>query len=312
MRRPLGDNRMESFMKKKNFIYFALIFGFFVGLSILLYPVVSSRWNAYRAKKLISTYSGTVTEESDPDAYEEAMEYARIYNEELVQESVPDAFSVRDGVVDEVYESKLNLDGDGLMGSIEIPQIGETLPIYHYSTDESLQKGVGHLLGSSLPVGGESTHAVLSAHRGLPSAKLFTDLPLLVEGDQFYIHILGKTLAYEVDGTETVEPTEVQSLAIVKGEDRVTLVTCTPYGVNTQRFLVHAHRVEYVVETYEETQRQGSRTDSYQLMMQLVCVLIGLVLAFIVVLIIMLFERRKSLAEGKFSLNLRHRKHDRE
>ncbi|MDO4615213.1 MAG: class C sortase [Lachnospiraceae bacterium] len=296
-------------MKKNNFKYIWFVLGFFIGLSILLYPVISSRWNAYRAKQLISTYGGTVTEDSDPEAYQEAMDYAERYNDELVQESVPDAFSVRDGVTDAEYESKLNLDGDGLMGSIEIPQIGETLPIYHYTTDESLQKGVGHLLGSSLPVGGESTHAVLSAHRGLPSAKLFTDLPLLVEGDQFYIHILGNTLAYEVDGTETVEPTEVKSLAIVNGEDRVTLVTCTPYGVNTQRFLVHAHRVEYVPEVYEEVQQQGSRTDSHQLFMQVFCVLIGLFLAFVVVVIIMQIDKRKAAAGKRRSSHTGRDKH---
>ncbi len=289
-----GDNGMESFMRKNKIVYVLFALGFLVGLSILLYPVISSRWNAYRAKQLISTYNGTITEESDPEGYQEAMEAAEAYNAQLKQESVPDAFSVRDGVQDDAYEAILNLNGDGLMGSIEIPQIGETLPIYHYTTEESLEKGVGHLYGSSMPVGGESTHAILSAHRGLPSAKLFTDLPLLTEGDQFYIHILGKTLAYEVDGTETVEPTDVKSLAIVDGEDRVTLVTCTPYGVNTQRFLVHAHRVDFVEETYEEVQQAGSRTDSHQLLMQMLCVLIGLLLAFVIVIIIMWLDKRRA------------------
>lgn len=280
-------------MKKKTRknLYYAI--GFLIGLSILLYPLVSSRWNAYRAAQLISTYSETVTQDSAPEVYEEMLEAAREYNEGLTQESVPDAFSVREDTQDDEYEALLNIDGEGLIGSIEIPVIGVNLPIYHYTTSETLEKGVGHLFGSSLPIGGESTHAVLSAHRGLPNAKLFTDLPLLEIGDVFYIHILGDTLAYEVDQILTVEPTEVDSLAISEGEDLVTLVTCTPYGVNTHRVLVRGHRIEYVEEEYVAVQQQTVKTDTVQMRMQALCVLIGLALAVVIVFLVNLFWSRK-------------------
>ncbi|MCD7834021.1 MAG: class C sortase [Lachnospiraceae bacterium] len=280
-------------MKKKTRKNLLYALGFLVGLSILLYPLVSSKWNAYRAQQLISTYSEAVTLDSDPEEYEEMLEAARAYNEGLEQESVPDAFSVRDGTQDDEYDALLNIDGEGLIGSIEIPAIDVNLPIYHYTTSETLEKGVGHLFGSSLPIGGESTHAVLSAHRGLPNAKLFTDLPLLEIGDVFYIHVLGDTLAYEVDQILTVEPTEVESLAISEGEDLVTLVTCTPYGVNTHRILVRGHRIEYVEEEYIAVQQQEVRTDTVQMRMQALCVLIGLALAVVIVSLINLIGRRK-------------------
>ena len=150
--------------------------------------------------------------------------------------------SVRDGQTDSTYESLLNLNGDGMMGYVEIPVIDVSIPIYHYTTDESQEKGAGHLFGSSLPVGGKSTHCILSAHRGLP---LFTDLNLVEKGDVFYLHVLGKTLAYEVDQILTVLPEQTESLGITDGDDYVTLVTCigTPYAVNTHRFLVRGHRV---------------------------------------------------------------------
>ena len=173
---------------------------------------------------------------------------AQEYNEQIKQESVPDAFSVRDGQTDSTYESLLNLNGDGMMGYVEIPVIDVSIPIYHYTTDESLEKGAGHLFGSSLPVGGKSTHCILSAHRGLPSAKLFTDLNLVEEGDVFYLHVLGKTLAYEVDQIFTVLPEQTESLGITDGDDYVTLVTCTPYAVNTHRLLVRGVRTKYVEE----------------------------------------------------------------
>ncbi|MCD7813487.1 MAG: class C sortase [Lachnospiraceae bacterium] len=280
-------------MKKKTRKNLLYALGFLVGLSILLYPLVSSKWNAYRAQQLISMYSEAVTQDSDPEEYEEMLEAARAYNEGLEQESVPDAFSVRDGTQDDEYDALLNMDGEGLIGSIEIPAIDVNLPIYHYTTAETLEKGVGHLFGSSLPIGGESTHAVLSAHRGLPNAKLFTDLPLLEIGDVFYIHVLGDTLAYEVDQILTVEPTEVESLAISEGEDLVTLVTCTPYGVNTHRILVRGHRIEYVEEEYIAVQQQEVKTDTVQMRMQALCVLIGLALAVVIVSLINLIGRRK-------------------
>ena len=160
--------------KKKNYIGLGLLF--LIGLSILLYPMVSDVWNKHRDNLLISKYSSSVSSNNNSEELDSMWKAAEEYNEQIKQESVPDAFSVRDGETDSTYESLLNLNGDGMMGYIEIPVIDVKIPIYHYTTDETLEKGAGHLFGSSLPVGGESTHAILSAHRGLPSAKLFTDL----------------------------------------------------------------------------------------------------------------------------------------
>ena len=222
--------------KKKNYIGLGLLF--LIGLSILLYPMVSDAWNRYRDSLLISNYSSSVSSDDNSEKIDSMWKAAQEYNEQIKQESVPDAFSVRDGQTDSTYESLLNLNGDGMMGYVEIPVIDVSIPIYHYTTDESLEKGAGHLFGSSLPVGGKSTHCILSAHRGLPSAKLFTDLNLVEEGDVFYLHVLGKTLAYEVDQILTVLPEQTESLGITDGDDHVTLVTCTPYAVNTHRLLV--------------------------------------------------------------------------
>ena len=232
--------------KKKNYIGLGLLF--LIGLSILLYPMVSDAWNRYRDSLLISNYSSSVSSDENAEKIDSMWKAAQEYNEQIKQESVPDAFSVRDGQTDSTYESLLNLNGDGMMGYVEIPVIDVSIPIYHYTTDETLEKGAGHLFGSSLPVGGKSTHCILSAHRGLPSAKLFTDLNLVEEGDVFYLHVLGKTLAYEVDQIKTVLPDETSDLDIIEGEDHVTLITCTPYGVNTHRLLVRGVRTKYVVE----------------------------------------------------------------
>lgn len=232
--------------KKKNYIGLGLLF--LIGLSILLYPMVSDAWNRYRDSMLISDYSSSVSSDENAEKIDSMWKAAQEYNEQIKQESVPDAFSVRDGQTDSTYESLLNLNGDGMMGYVEIPMIGQSIPIYHYTTDESLEKGAGHLFGSSLPVGGKSTHCILSAHRGLPSAKLFTDLDRVEVGNVFYLHVLGKTLAYEVDQILTVLPEQTESLGITDGDDYVTLVTCTPYAVNTHRLLVRGIRTKYVEE----------------------------------------------------------------
>ena len=182
--------------------------------------------------------------------YEAEWEKARAYNDALMPMILPDSFAVAEASDrDEAYMNCLNINGDEIMGIVEIPKIDVELPIYHTTDEEVLQIGAGHLEGSSLPVGGESTHAVISAHRGLPSATLFTDLDQLVEGDHFLLHILDDTLCYEVDQITVVEPDQTESLSVVEGEDLVTLLTCTPYGVNTQRLLVRGHRVPYDAET---------------------------------------------------------------
>lgn len=278
--------------KKKNYIGLGLLF--LIGLSILLYPMISDAWNKHRDNILISKYSSSVSSDENSKKTDSMWKAAEKYNEQIKQESVPDAFSVRDGEKDSTYESLLNLNGDGMMGYVEIPVIDVKIPIYHYTTDESLEKGAGHLFGSSLPVGGESTHAILSAHRGLPSAKLFTDLNLVKEGDVFYLHILNQTLAYEVDQIQTVLPDQTESLAITEGKDYVTLVTCTPYAVNTHRLLVRGHRT--TVEAAKEAQKSEKKVSGAtnpSLPMILLCVVIGIVIAAVLVTVINSVQNKK-------------------
>ena len=268
--------------KKKNYIGLGLLF--LIGLSILLYPMVSDAWNRYRDSLLISNYSSSVSSDDNSEKIDSMWKAAQEYNEQIKQESVPDAFSVRDGQTDSTYESLLNLNGDGMMGYVEIPVIDVSIPIYHYTTDESLEKGAGHLFGSSLPVGGKSTHCILSAHRGLPSAKLFTDLNLVEEGDVFYLHVLGKTLAYEVDQILTVLPEQTESLGITDGDDYVTLVTCTPYAVNTHRLLVRGHRVPMkAAKAVQKAEKKVTGITNPTLPMLALCVVIGIVIAVILV-----------------------------
>ena len=232
--------------KKKNFIcniFFLLVF--LAGAGVFLYPTVSDMWNQYRNARLVSRYDEAVTDLSDNE-YEKLWNEAKEYNAEHPVNSIADAFGEKDDyVLTHPYDQVLDPNGEGLMGSIEIPKINAKLAIYHGLSKTVLEKGVGHVEGTSLPVGGKSTHAVLAAHRGLPSAKLFTDLDQMKKGDIFVLHILGKNLAYKVDQIRTVLPEETGELDIVEGEDHVTLVTCTPYGVNTHRLLVRGIRTKY-------------------------------------------------------------------
>ncbi|MGI6095151.1 MAG: class C sortase [Lachnospiraceae bacterium] len=232
--------------KKPNKILIALIF--LLGLSLLLYPLVANQWNGYRQRSLISSYDQAVEEQETAGQidYEAEWERAKAYNEALRPSILPDSFAVAAASAeDEEYMSCLNITGDGMMGKVEIPKIDITLPIFHTTEEDILQNAAGHLEGSSLPVGGENNHAVISAHRGLPSAALFTDLDKLEKGDHFLLHILDETLCYEVDKISIVEPKDTKDLAVEEGEDLVTLLTCTPYGVNSHRYLVRGHRVPY-------------------------------------------------------------------
>ena len=225
---------------------------FLAGLSLLLYPFIANEWNTYRQERLISSYETVIAdkEEAGEIDYGTERETAAAYNEELVPSVLPDSFAVAAAAdePDPEYMAALNIAGDGVMGSVEIPKIDISLPICHTTTEEVLEQAAGHLEGSSLPIGGESTHTVITAHRGLPSAALFTDLDRLEKGDHFLIHVLDETLCYEVDKILTVEPDETDALAVEEGEDLATLVTCTPYGVNTHRLMVRGHRVPYVEE----------------------------------------------------------------
>ena len=239
-------------MKRKTIIRIIIIVFFFAGLSLLLYPLISNEWNSYRQSRLISDYNAEIEKKEEAGSldYAEEMEKAVAYNESLLPSVLPDSFAVaeasdEDSEEHQEYMACLNLTGDGMMGRVEIPKINVNLPIYHTTDEDILEQAAGHLEGSSLPVGGSSTHAVISAHRGLPSASLFTDLDQMEEGDHFLIHVLDEVLCYEVDRISVVEPSETQDLAVEEGEDLVSLFTCTPYGVNSHRLLVRGHRVPY-------------------------------------------------------------------
>lgn len=228
---------------------------FLAGLSLLLYPFVANQWNNYRQKQLISGYEQVVSDKEAAEGidYDAERKKAEDYNEALLPCVLPDSFALAESSgVDPVYMNTLNIAGDEMMGSVEIPKINIKIPIYHTTEEDVLNKGVGHLEGSSLPVGGANTHAVISAHRGLPSASLFTDLDQLKEGDHFLLHVLDETLCYEVDKISVVKPEDTSALAVEDGQDLVTLLTCTPYGVNTERLLVRGHRVPYVEEEVKE------------------------------------------------------------
>ena len=219
---------------------FLLIVVALAGVCLLAYPTVSDWWNSANQSRVVVSYKDAVMAADDSELAE-AREAAFAYNARLAKEG--NSWLLDDERMAE-YESQLALSESGVMGYVEIPKIGCTLPIYHGTDEAVLQVAIGHIEGSSLPVGGESTHSVVSGHRGLPSARLFTDLDQLEEGDRFFLHVLDEELAYEVDQILTVEPDDVEALEIVEGEDLCTLVTCTPYGVNSHRLLVRGHRVE--------------------------------------------------------------------
>lgn len=223
-----------------------LIIILLVGLSVMLYPIISNWWNQRVQSQVISNYNQTVAH-LDSDETERLLAEAHEYNKQLAGIYTP--FINYEQVSG--YEDILNISHTGIMGYITIPVIHAEFPIYHGTSEEVLNVAAGHLRGSSIPVGGKNTHAVISAHRGLPSAKLFTDLDKMVVGDTFTITILDEVLTYEVEKILTVKPEDVDKLAIIPNEDYVTLMTCTPYGVNTHRLLLRSHRIETV---YDETE----------------------------------------------------------
>lgn len=244
---PSYNNRERVVMMKKHMSTIIAILVFITGLSLLLYPTVSNYWNSKHQSRVVANYSDTLAK-MDKKEKQYAIDQAVQYNESLVLNG--NRFSPSDSDLS-LYKSLLNADGTGMMGYITIPEIRCKLAIYHSVDDSVLQVGVGHLEGSSLPVGGSSTHCVISGHRGLPSARLFTDIDRLEKGDLFYLHVYGKVLAYEVDKISVVEPEDYGPLEIEEGKDLCTLLTCTPYGINTQRLMVRGHRV--VDSLYDES-----------------------------------------------------------
>lgn len=248
-------------MKKQTLIIIAAGILFALAFGITLYPLVSNYVNQKYASQIHTQYETLIqsTDNSDLSAakrlaehYNRNMELVSAYSREALTQAAED------------YDELLNIGSDGIMGYVEIPSIQVNLPIYHGTDSETLERGTGHLLGSSLPVGGSSTHAIISGHSGMASQKMFTDLPQLKKGDVFYLHVLGETLAYQVKEVNTVLPHETDLLAITPGSDRCTLITCTPYGVNTHRLLVTGERIPYeeAQEIVEEIQASEEPVES--------------------------------------------------
>lgn len=229
-------------MKKKSdrMINMVLILVFLIGLSLLLYPTISDWWNSFHQTQTIETYSKKVAG-LNAETYQRALEDATAYNQEIAERGIQWTMTKDEF---KKYEALLNVADNGVMCTVEIPKINCKLPVYHGTDESILQIAIGHIAGSSLPVGGASTHCIISGHRGLPSAKLFSNIDQLEKGDHFMLHTLNETLTYEVDQIRIVLPNELDDLKIIDGEDLCTLVTCTPYGVNSHRLLVRGQRVE--------------------------------------------------------------------
>ena len=258
---------------------------FLAGLSLLLYPTVSDYWNSFHASRAVAAYAQEVAD-LDGAEYDALLEAARDYNARVPERS--NTFALTEAEQAE-YQSLLNMDGTGIMGYIEIPNIKLSLPIYHGTEESVLQIAVGHLDWSALPVGGEGTHCVLSGHRGLPSAKLFTNLDQLREGDTFTLRVLDEVLCYEVDQIRVVEPQDTDALLPEPGQDLCTLVTCTPYGVNTHRLLVRGHRIE----TPDSADAIRVTSDAMQIEPILVAPAVGVPLALLAVAALLLSDRRR-------------------
>lgn len=285
-------------MKRKiSTVLFGLMF--LIGFGILAYPTVANQWNTYRQSRLISNYTDVV-EKMTPEDFTQEWEKAKAFNDKIQHNDLyGDVFESDTKELEETdYWKVLNVAGDGVMGYLSIPKINVRISIYHGTGDKVLQTGIGHLNGTKLPIGGESTHTVLAAHRGLPSARLFTDVDQLKKGDKFYVHVLDEVLAYKVDQIlpmvekddhETLEG----ALQIEEGQDQVTLFTCTPYGVNSHRLLVRGTRVPYNGEEEEAETAADSMLKAVQNYYMLYLIL-GLAITILVILFMRFLLRRRS------------------
>ena len=275
---------------KERLTIFLFILMIIVGLGIILYPIISNQVYQKYYQDVIGNYERTVTKQKNSQN-EKLIEEAREYNHSLTSTNIVDAFQNPNRESSSEYMSILNVNDEGMMGYISIPKIDVRIPIYHGTSSNVLQKGVGHLEGSSFPVGGENTHAILSAHRGLPSSRLFTDLNQLKEGDIFYIYILDQVFAYQVDQILVTEPSETEALKIVDGKDYVTLVTCTPYAINTHRLLVRGERIEYNRDVEKQTQIDMSLSTADVILY--VGLTISVVLIIVAVIMLIRYKKKK-------------------
>lgn len=280
-------------MNRKNFRYrletFLIVFHIVVGLCLILYPTVSNILKNIAFQNSISSYTAAVAE-LDEETYSQFLVDAQAHNQLLFERGGP--FAKLNEEEYAAYDRLLRINGTDIMGYVVIEKINVTLPIYHGTSDEVLQNGTGHLEGTSLPVGGESTHAVISGHRGLPSATLFTNVDRLVVGDTFNIRVLGETLTYEIDQIVAVLPNDWSELKIIEGMDYCTLLTCTPYAVNTHRLLVRGHRIETPVEELQtEVQWYQAVADQNWKLILLIAAAGVLILAIITIVIVTLIRK---------------------
>lgn len=260
-----------------------LLITFFIGLSVLLYPSISSYWNSKTQSQAIVDYESMLANYK-PEDYSAIFEEAEAYNKKLLELKKP----LIDHVTLTEYPDILNVNGSGMMGYITIPKIAQELPVYHGTSDGVLSIAVGHLEGTSLPIGGESTHSVVSAHRGLPTAVLFTHLDRMEVGDIFYFTILDRTITYEVDEIRIVEPDDTSLIGIVEGKDYCTLLTCTPYGINTQRLLVRSHQVDAT-----QTRHIYIANEAYRIEPLIVMPIVALPVIFILLIYVMVAPVKK-------------------
>lgn len=281
-------------MKKANKRKIIFYFLFVLGLMILSYPFISQWYYRIEANEEIRKFNRIISEMDHKDI-EKRLELARAYNSTLKNSTLFDPYSEKqkeEGV--KAYANMLKVQEK--IGYIDIPKIGESLPIYAGTSESILQKGAGHLEGKSLPVGGENTHSVITAHRGLPTAKLFTDLDKMKKGDKFYIHVLNQVLAYEVDQILTVEPTNFEPVLVQPNKDYVTLLTCTPYMINSHRLLVRGHRVPYVAAIDDGIMNDAKPKDNYKIYL-IISVL------FILILLWYIYKKRKEIRKINSELN---------
>lgn len=291
-------------MKKRKILNILFGLMFLIGFGILVYPTIADQWNTYRQSRLINNYKDVIAE-MEPEDFTKEWEAARSFNATIPQNNIYGDVFGEDGKEAEntAYWQVLNIAGDGVMGYLSIPKIDVKLSIYHGTSDEVLQTGIGHLDGTALPIGGESTHSVLAAHRGLPSARLFTDVDQLQEGDKFYIHVLDEVLAYQVDQIlDMVDKDDHETLEAAlqteEGKDYVTLFTCTPYGVNSHRLLVRGVRVPYNGEEDVEPAAAESMLQSIQDYYMLYLIL-GLAVTFLVILLLRFLMKPKRQGKEK-------------
>ena len=275
---------------KKHLSTILLVLALLAGVSLLLYPSVSDYWNSMHATQAVTDYAQQV-ENMDHTKYDQMLQAAADYNRSLLERSSDYALT---DAQKQQYEELLSLDDTGMIGYIEIPEIKVQLPIYHGTSDGVLQIAAGHLDWTSLPVGGESTHCVLSGHRGLPSATLFTNLDQLDKGDTFIIRVLDEVLTYEVDQILIVEPDDVSALTIEDGKDLCTLVTCTPYGINSHRLLVRGHRVENA----DDASAARVTSDAIRIESVIVAPFVAMPFLFILLLVLLFGGKKKETRGG--------------